>query len=124
MLPSRRRFRSRRALASKSLGFLSLRIDCICVRPHLNTSAIFREPVSGFLWAYSMTSTRCLRVSSCRFPFDISDRALARLPVMKEQPRVFQLRSFVRGHHAYLAEWTPDLGEILQVHIEPGNVYD
>ena len=43
---------------------------------------------------------------------------------MEEQPRVFQLRSFVRGHHAYLAEWTPDFGEILLVHIEPGNVYD
>ena len=37
---------------------------------------------------------------------------------------VFQLRSFFRGYHAYLAELTPDLGEILQVHIELGYVYD
>lgn len=37
---------------------------------------------------------------------------------------LFQLESFVRGHHVYRTSWTPSVGEILPVKRELTNEYD
>ena len=37
---------------------------------------------------------------------------------------LFQLPSFVRGHHVYKAIWTPSEGQVLQLQREPSNPND
>lgn len=37
---------------------------------------------------------------------------------------VFQMESFVRGHHVYQASWTPSVGEVLPVRRELANEHD
>lgn len=37
---------------------------------------------------------------------------------------VFQMESFVRGHHVYQASWTPSVGEVLTVRRELANEHD
>ena len=34
------------------------------------------------------------------------------------------LESVVRGHHVYMTDWTPVIGEMLRVHCEDGNTHD
>lgn len=36
----------------------------------------------------------------------------------------FHYQSFVRGHHVYLSEWTPTIGEVLVVRRELNNEHD
>ena len=36
----------------------------------------------------------------------------------------YALESVVRGHHVYMTNWTPVIGEMLQVHCEDGNTHD
>ena len=36
----------------------------------------------------------------------------------------YALESVVREHHVYMNNWTPVIGEMLQVHCEDGNTHD
>ena len=36
----------------------------------------------------------------------------------------FEIESFVKGYHAYLYEWTPKVGEVLETKMEPTNIVD
>ena len=36
----------------------------------------------------------------------------------------FDVQSHIKGYHAYMNAWTPEIGEILKIHLEPENVAD
>ena len=36
----------------------------------------------------------------------------------------FDVESQIKGYHAYMNEWTPEIGEILKIRLEPENVVD
>ena len=40
------------------------------------------------------------------------------------QLQVFEIYSFLRGYHAYMEFWTPVIGEMMVVKIEPMNIHD
>ncbi len=47
-----------------------------------------------------------------------------RLNVTAAGLQVLEITSYVRGYHAYMEDWTPTIGESLQVKPEPTNAKD
>ena len=38
--------------------------------------------------------------------------------------KIFDVESHIKGYHAYMNEWTPEISEILKTSLEPENVND
>ena len=66
----------------------------------------------------SVGSTRALQFNRA------SEVIMVSQPVLGAEFQVFEIHSYIRGYHVFKDVWTPTIGEILHVQLEPTNDVD